>query len=134
MLCGSLDGRGVWGRMDTCVCMAESPCCVPETATTLLSAMLQYKIKSKKKSASQGSFPKPFSFLILQPSLHLSSFYTIGRDLELLHKAHSSWMYTVLSQCYRNKSPNSPIISKPGESCPMHFLFVQLQSNSTNID
>ena len=24
MLCGSLDGRGVWGRMDTCVCMAES--------------------------------------------------------------------------------------------------------------
>ena len=24
MLCGSLDGRGVWGRMDTRVCMAES--------------------------------------------------------------------------------------------------------------
>ena len=24
MICGSLDGRGVWGRMDTCVCMAES--------------------------------------------------------------------------------------------------------------
>ena len=23
-LYGSLDGRGVWGRMDTCVCMAES--------------------------------------------------------------------------------------------------------------
>ena len=23
MLCGSLDGRGVWGRMDTCICMAE---------------------------------------------------------------------------------------------------------------
>ena len=22
MLCGSLDGRGVWGRMDTCLCMA----------------------------------------------------------------------------------------------------------------
>ena len=21
-ICGSLDGRGVWGRMDTCVCMA----------------------------------------------------------------------------------------------------------------
>ena len=21
MLCGSLDGRGVWGRMDTCICM-----------------------------------------------------------------------------------------------------------------
>ena len=23
-LYGSLDGRGVWGRMDTCICMAES--------------------------------------------------------------------------------------------------------------
>ena len=23
-LCGSLDGRGVWGRMDTCMCMNES--------------------------------------------------------------------------------------------------------------
>ena len=36
MLCGSLDGRGVWGRMDTCVCMAESLHCLPETITTLL--------------------------------------------------------------------------------------------------
>ena len=36
MLCGSLDGSGVWGRMDTCVCMAESVCCAPETITTLL--------------------------------------------------------------------------------------------------
>ena len=36
MLCGSLDGRGVWERMDTCICMAESLCCTPETITTLL--------------------------------------------------------------------------------------------------
>ena len=34
--CGSLDGRGVWGRIDTCICMAESLCCPPETITTLL--------------------------------------------------------------------------------------------------
>ena len=26
---------GVWGRMDTCICMAESLCCSPETTTTL---------------------------------------------------------------------------------------------------
>ena len=31
MIRGSLDGRGVWGRMDTCVCMTESLCCSPET-------------------------------------------------------------------------------------------------------
>ena len=43
MLRGSLDGKEVWGRMDTCVCMAEPGqlygqpvCCPPETITTLL--------------------------------------------------------------------------------------------------
>ena len=35
-ICASLDGRGVWGRMDTCICMAKSPHCSPETTTTLL--------------------------------------------------------------------------------------------------
>ena len=30
------DGRGVWGRRDTCICMAESLCCPPETIITLL--------------------------------------------------------------------------------------------------
>ena len=31
MSCGSQDGRGVWGRRDTHVCVAESLCCPPET-------------------------------------------------------------------------------------------------------
>ena len=33
---GSRDGRGVWGRMDTCTYMAECLHCPPETKTTLL--------------------------------------------------------------------------------------------------
>ncbi|KAB0369209.1 hypothetical protein FD755_019214 [Muntiacus reevesi] len=37
MFCGSLDGRGVRGRMDTCVCMEESFCYVPKTVITLAS-------------------------------------------------------------------------------------------------
>ena len=38
MLCGSMDGRGVLGRMNTCMCMAESHCCseIPETISILL--------------------------------------------------------------------------------------------------
>ena len=36
MLCGNLDGRGVWGRMDTCICMAESLPCSPETIIVFL--------------------------------------------------------------------------------------------------
>ena len=46
VLCGSLDGRGVRGRTDACMCLAESLCCPPETITTLLMAILQNKIKS----------------------------------------------------------------------------------------
>ena len=36
VLCGNMDGRGLWGKMDTCVCMAESHCYSPEAITTLL--------------------------------------------------------------------------------------------------
>ena len=36
VLLGSLPGKGVWGRMDTCICMAESLCCPHETITKLL--------------------------------------------------------------------------------------------------
>ena len=36
MLCVSLDGRGVWERMDICICMDESLCYPPETVTALL--------------------------------------------------------------------------------------------------
>ena len=46
MLCGSLDGRGVWGRMDTRMCTAESLHCLFETNTTLL---IGYTPKQKKK-------------------------------------------------------------------------------------
>ena len=36
MLGGSLDGREVWGRMDTGICMAESLPCSPETIIVFL--------------------------------------------------------------------------------------------------
>ena len=36
VLCGSLKGKGVGERKDTCICVAESLCCLPETITTLL--------------------------------------------------------------------------------------------------
>ena len=40
MLCGSLDGRRVWGRMDTCICMVEPLSCSSETITTLLTGYM----------------------------------------------------------------------------------------------
>ena len=36
MSCGSLDGSGVWGRIGTCICVAEPLHCSPETITSLL--------------------------------------------------------------------------------------------------
>ena len=60
LLLASLDGRGVWRRMDTCIRMAESLCCPPEIITTLLigytsdmtettqQQQQQYKIKRLK--------------------------------------------------------------------------------------
>ena len=36
ILCGRLDGNGVPGRMDTCLCVAEPLCCSPKTITTSL--------------------------------------------------------------------------------------------------
>ena len=36
MLCARLTGRGIWGRINTSICMAESLCCSPETITALL--------------------------------------------------------------------------------------------------
>ena len=47
MLCGSLDGRGVWGRMDACIWMAEPLHCSPETIATLL---ISYQIRSVAQS------------------------------------------------------------------------------------
>ena len=39
---------GVWGRMDTCICIAESLCCPPETVNWLYS-----NTKLKEKSLAE---------------------------------------------------------------------------------
>ena len=49
MLCGNLDRRGVWRRMNTYKCMTKSCQCSPEAITTLLTGYIQHKIKTFKK-------------------------------------------------------------------------------------
>ena len=49
VLCGSLDARGVWGRMDTWLWMAESLCCPPEIITTLVIYCTPIQNKKLKK-------------------------------------------------------------------------------------
>ena len=78
--CDRQDGRGVQGRMDTCICMAVSFCCPPETVRieTLLQysiviviAILQYKIKSLKEIKNNKNVYK-WPCLILGLYLDLS--------------------------------------------------------------
>ena len=35
ILCNNLNGKRIWKRIDTCICITESLCCTPETNTTL---------------------------------------------------------------------------------------------------
>ena len=68
MLCGSLDGRGVWGKMDTCICMAESLHYSPETITVLIGyTPIQnvLGVKKIKKDSTPGE----------QAQEHLSYFF-----------------------------------------------------------
>ena len=48
VLGGSLDGRGVLGRMDTFICMAESHHCSPETVTSMLISYIPIQNKTLK--------------------------------------------------------------------------------------
>ena len=69
MLYGSLDERGIWGRMDTCICMAESFFCSTETITTLLigyNPIQNKKFKKERKkietTMGSGKFTMQFYF------------------------------------------------------------------------
>ena len=48
VLCDSLDGRGVWRRMDTCIYITEFLPCSPETVTTLLTGYTSIQNKKLK--------------------------------------------------------------------------------------
>ena len=53
MLCARLTGRGIWGRINTSICMAESLCCSPETITALLigyNPIQNKKVNFKKRA------------------------------------------------------------------------------------
>ena len=56
-LCTSLGGKGVWGRMGTCTCVAESLKASPETVTTLLITYTSIQNKKFKVWKKKKRFP-----------------------------------------------------------------------------
>ena len=65
----SLGGRGVWGRMDTHICIYESVCCSPEIITTLLIGCTPIPNKKALWDSSKSNFPERLFFFGL---LHIS--------------------------------------------------------------
>ena len=87
MLCGSLDGRGVWERMDACLCLPESLHCLPESITTLFVKWLFPNTKFKTKEIWDVNNIVTVYYMVgeeiqLKPFLRLKkilSEYTFGR-------------------------------------------------------
>ena len=53
MLCGDLNGKRIWRRIDTCICITKSLCCTPETNTTLLINYTPNKINKILKNKNK---------------------------------------------------------------------------------
>ena len=68
MLCGSLDGRGVWRRTATCICITESLGYSLETITTLLIGYISITNKKFKKKVVLGKLDQ-FSCSVVSNSL-----------------------------------------------------------------
>ena len=64
MLCGSLDGRGVWGRMAMYMCKAESLYCSPETIKILLIGYMP--IENLKKFFKNEIMPSAVTLVDLE--------------------------------------------------------------------
>ena len=60
----SLGRRGVWGRMDTRICIYESVCCSPEIITTLLIGCTPIQNKKALWDSSKSNFPERLFFLV----------------------------------------------------------------------
>ena len=99
MLCVSLVGSGVWGRMDTCIHMAESLHCSPETTTTFFTGHVHAKLLQSCQTVCNPMDCSPpgspvHGFLqarILEWIAMTSSkgiFQTQGSNLCLLHLPH----------------------------------------------
>ena len=87
MFRGSLDGRRLWGRMDTCIWIAESLCCLPEVVTTLwisyccccsvtqscltLCNSTDWSMPSSLSLTTSRSLPKFMSIVSAMPFSHL---------------------------------------------------------------
>ena len=91
MLCGSLDGRGVWGRMDTCTCM------------TLFSQAIALNIPLKSLSSMSKFNFQSLSYLMSQQDL--------SQLTSLISNTLSCWLSFFFFFWTSSQSPRYAVIS-----------------------
>ena len=118
MLCGGLGERRVGGRMDTCVCMAESLCCLPETVTTLLIGYIPIQNKKFKKKKN------PFLLMKFAQSTSPASSGIFNRlFLHWQQTSKSHYFLLKTGEQMIQKSPQSWALARP--FCP-HFTLLSV--------
>ena len=90
LLWSRLDGRGLWGGIHTCICMAKSFRCSPETLTTVFVNCLYPNTKQtiKQKNISQIKIRLNISLEIYWDGNSVLCFFTFYSSIS--HSIHPS--------------------------------------------
>ena len=129
MLYGSLEGRGTWGRMDTCV--AESLHCPPDTITTLLISYtpIQNKNLKKKKTILKKSTinaGEGESYSVLSDPLRphglegvgkREASYSDGWNVTYSRYGKTVWRFRKKLKTELPRDPAIPLLGISGKNC-----------------
>ena len=112
--CARLDGRGVWGRMDICIYVAESLCYSPETTKTWLNGYTPVQNKNSKLKKKVVTFwsrwcEKPILTVKSTPSSPIAWKSTTRRDLLWHFEWPFWWWYPILRDHFFTFSCNKVI-------------------------
>ena len=129
MLCGSLDGRGVWGRMDTCMCMVESLCSPLQITTMLLIGYTPIQNKASFDSFARWGYceVQPWGAQVEEPLADLDWWFPDTVLGELAASLENTLELKILSLLPPNWERNSrvgPLGSTPRTTCwhqPVQF-------------
>ena len=93
-LCANLDGSGIWGKMNTCLCMAESLHGSPETITTLLIGYIS--------SVAQ------LCLILYNPMDWSTPGFPVHHQLTELAQTHVHWVGDAIQPSHPLSSPSPP--------------------------
>ena len=99
ILCGSLDGRGVWGEMDTHIGMVESFCYSPKTITTLLISYTPIQNKKFKEKKITISVRSTLNSNVYHMSLYQYSNQHLKNLFKISRKIHVDYVQILSQGC-----------------------------------